>query len=81
MNAHSDFWSKFVRTDSGCLIYTGKPDTDGYGHIRYKGRRQMLAHRARRSSKKQCESISVPTVIHDADGYAKGLPPVVGEGE
>lgn len=38
------FWSKVVRTSSGCWVWVGALDTSGYG-IAWNGARTMGAHR------------------------------------
>jgi len=36
---------KAVRTESGCLIWTGQKTVDGYGRIGYRGRTSVSVHR------------------------------------
>lgn len=44
MTAEQRFWCRVQKSD-GCWLWTGKPDKDGYGHLRGWHGRQIGAHR------------------------------------
>lgn len=43
-NCESDFWQRVTRSATGCWAWSGGTDKDGYGFLRFRGRR-VKAHR------------------------------------
>lgn len=67
------FWSRVSRQESGCWLWTGWRDRDGYGRLKWRGRK-IRAHRLAyelhngpvASTLQVCHSCDVPACVNPA---------------